>query len=458
MSPETIPRRSWAAIYTRQSRSSNADFSSCEAQLSVCLKFVMARVCDGWVWNGKRYDDEGQSGETLDRPGLQRLLADVRAGKVDRVVVHRLDRLSRRLVDCTALLQEFKDRNVAMAVVTQPEFNHGAQQTLVLNLMALFAEFEQEMIRDRLAESRAAMKRHGLRVAGAVPYGYTADARTKQLLIDRRESLHVRRMFQMAADGKTPTEITVIANRRGWRTKERVSKSENRTGGSRWTPRQVLATLSNPVYIGQIHDGDRTRPGSHKAIVTAELFQQVAATIASRRSRPPGRHKAKVSWPLRGLLKCGQCGRLMSPSRSGHGHLVYCYYRCRSNAGGRPPCVSVSVPAGEIEQYVLDMLAAPDLLKMNNVEDEVAGDVRQALAHIWSATTEYERYRLLPKLVQEVILNMKRGTVSVTFDPDAVRQIASEASSGKANHNPKERTRNRHRSQAPRSSTGNRHH
>jgi hypothetical protein len=147
----------------------------------------------------------------------------------------------------------------------------------------------------------------------------------------------------------------------------------------------------------------------------------------------------------------------MSPSRSGHGHLVYCYYRCRSNAGGRPPCISVSVPAGEIEQYVLDTLAAPDLLQMKNVEDKVADEARQALTHIWSATTEYERYRLLPKLVQEVVLNVKRGTISVTFDPDAVRQIAGEASSGKANHNPKERTRNRQRSKAPRSSTGNRH-
>ncbi len=425
MSPETIPRRSWTAIYTRQSRSSPSDFSSCEAQLSLCLKFVMARLGDGWVWNGKRYDDEGQSGETLDRPGLQRLLADVRAGHINRVVVHRLDRLSRRIADCTALLQELKDRKVALTIVAQPDLDFGARQTLVLNLMALFAEFEQEMTRERLAESRAAMKRHGLRVAGAVPYGYTTDARTKQLLVDRRESLHVRRMFQMAAEGKTPTEIVAIANCRGWRTKARVSKTGNHTGGSRWTPRQVLAALSNPVYSGQIHDGDRTRPGSHEAIVSVELFQQVGAIIESRRSRPPGRQKARVSWPLRGLLKCGQCGRLMSPSRSGHGHIVYCYYRCRSHAGGRPPCVSISVPAGEIEQYVLDTLAAPDLLKMKNVEEKVADEVRQALAHIWSATKERERYRLIPVLVQEVILNVKRGTIAVTFDTDSVRRIAA---------------------------------
>jgi DNA invertase Pin-like site-specific DNA recombinase len=173
---DALPSRSWIAIYTRQSRSTLGDFSSCEAQLSACLSFVMARLGDGWVWNGKRYDDEGQSGETIERPGLQRLLADVRAGEIGRVVVHRLDRLSRRIVDCAALLREFKDHQVPLTIVAQPDLNAGAQQALMLNLMALFAEFEQEMTRERLAETRAAMKHHGLRVAGIVPYGYTADS------------------------------------------------------------------------------------------------------------------------------------------------------------------------------------------------------------------------------------------------------------------------------------------
>jgi len=121
----------------------------------------------------------------------------------------------------------------------------------------------------------------------------------------------------------------------------------------------------------------------------------------------------------------------MSPSRSGHGHIVYCYYRCRSHAGGRPPCVSVSVPAGQIEQYVLGMLANPDVLQMKNVGGAVADEVRKALARIWSATKERERYRLLPMLVQEVVFNAKRSTVAVTFDPDAVRRIAVASSDGK---------------------------
>lgn len=133
----------------------------------------------------------------------------------------------------------------------------------MLNLMALFAEFEQEMTRERLAETRAAMKHHGLRVAGIVPYGYMADPVTKQLEPDPREGRRVRAMFRMAAEGKLPRDITTIINGRGWRTKVRVSKTGNRTGGGRWTARQILDTLSNPVYIG--HDSGRRPDASRQS-------------------------------------------------------------------------------------------------------------------------------------------------------------------------------------------------
>lgn len=430
MPPEPVPSRSWTAIYTRQSRTSPGDFSSCEAQLSACLSFVMARLGDGWVWNGKRYDDEGQSGETLDRPGLQRLLADVRAGQIGRVVVHRLDRLSRRIIDCASLLQEFKDRHVPLTIVSQPDLSVGAQQTLMLNLMALFAEFEQEMTRERLAETRAAMKRHGLRVAGIVPYGYTADPITRQLQPDPREARRVRAIFRMAAERKSPREIATIINRRGWRTKERVSKSGNRTGGGRWTARQILDTLSNPVYIGMIRDGGNTRPGSHTAIVPPSRFQEVATIIASRRTRAPGRKKPRAPWLLQGLLKCGQCGRAMSPSRSGHGNIIYRYYRCRSSAGGRRPCQNVSVPVFELEQHVLKVLGNPAIGHFEPVDAPTAEGERQVVARRWATLTERQQQDLLRCVVLEVVFHARSGTISITLAPDAVEQLPREAPAG----------------------------
>ncbi len=198
---ERIRRLCWCGIYTRQSREPNDEYSSCQAQFDACWEFVKSHFDDGWVCNGRRYDDQTESSETLDRPGLQRLLDDIREGKVDRVIVHRLDRLSRRIVDSTTILQELHDRQIPLTIVTQPELGITAEHTFVLNLMASFAEFEQEMIRERLAEARAAHKRHGRRVAGVVPCGYEADPVTKQLVVVPKEARRVRKMFEMAADG-----------------------------------------------------------------------------------------------------------------------------------------------------------------------------------------------------------------------------------------------------------------
>jgi DNA invertase Pin-like site-specific DNA recombinase len=221
---DRVRRLHWCGIYTRQSRGPNDEYSSCQAQFEACLAFVCSRFDDGWVFNGRRYDDEAESSETLDRPGLQKLLEHIREGKVQRVVVHRLDRLSRRLADCVNLLQELHDRRIPLTIVKQPELSGSAADTLLLNLMASFAEFEQQMTRERLADARAALKRHGRRVAGVVPYGYKADPVTKQLVIVKAEARRVRQMFEMAADGKKPTEIAAMANERGWRTKQRTSK------------------------------------------------------------------------------------------------------------------------------------------------------------------------------------------------------------------------------------------
>jgi DNA invertase Pin-like site-specific DNA recombinase len=239
----------------------------------------------GWQWNGQRYDDDGETAESLDRPALQRLLADIEDGDVHRLVIHRFDRLSRRVRHLTELMQQLRTRNIDLTVVTAPELGTSAADTLTLNILGAFAEFESEMIRERMAESRAVLKAHGRRVAGNVPYGYVADPVTRQLVVETTEAERVCLMFSLAAQGKRPTEIARLANERGWRTKLR-----RRSGGSAWTARQVLATLSNPTYLGLIHWQQGTsKPGIHEAIIDQQTFDQAAAQIAGRRTRTPGR-------------------------------------------------------------------------------------------------------------------------------------------------------------------------
>jgi len=200
------------AIYTRQSANDDGKvLSSCEAQFGICEDFVNGCADPTWRWIGERLDDVGFTGADTNRPALQRLLRLVREGRIDKVVVYGLDRLTRSLR------------------VTSPELGSAATDALLLNLMALFAQFEREMIRARLADTRAALKRHGCRLAGRVPYGYNVDSRTKQFVVNAGEAGRVREMFQMAADGMLPREIAAARRKGKW------------SGGRRsvWLPRMT---------------------------------------------------------------------------------------------------------------------------------------------------------------------------------------------------------------------------
>ena len=402
------------AIYTRQSRDSGRAFSSCDVQWACCRDFIVERARLGWMPVDQRYDDLGASSEKLDRPGLQHLLADIETGLIDCVVVYRVDRLTRRLIDLAKLMHLFETRGVQLSVVTDPHFGESAAQRLTANIVAAASQFEQELTRERMAESRAALKRKGQRVAGRVPYGYVAD-RQKQLTVQQREAEHVRRMFELAAEGKRPQEIAAIANKQGWRTRA-VQPGSRRL----WTARQVLKLLSNPTYAGWIHNGTGTLPGRHQAIVDQTLFDQVRKSIEARRSRSPGRSRQTVTWPLRGILKCGRCGRAMSPSISGYKNFRYRYYRCRSNAGGRPPCSGVCLPAYQAEQFVRSMIGSGDWEGLTSDQREEVG----RFSDLWQNLDDWSQEKSLAQVLREVVFDPDAGTVELALVEGAAGKVA----------------------------------
>ena len=340
------------AIYTRQSASSNDDLSSCDIQYLACAAYVQSMRDLGWLLVAERFDDDGYSGATLDRPALERLRELVARRQIGAVVVYRMDRLARSLVKSATLLEEFRAHDVRLVIVTAPELGDAAGDNLMLNILASFAEFEREMIASRIAESRTRLKARGRRIAGAVPFGYTADVRTKQLVPPQEEAETVKWMFSQAAAGQVPADIAEQANEKGSKTKV---KTEGRYipkfGGNPWTSRQVLATLRNPVYAGGFRSASGTRPGCHEPLITRELFDAVGGQLDSRRTRTPDAISYGNIRPLKGLILCAVCDRPMTPHTVRHGHITYCYYRCRSTAGGRKPCRG-QVAAGQIEGAV----------------------------------------------------------------------------------------------------------
>jgi len=414
------------AIYTRQSVSSaEKTLSSCDAQFSICQDFAKARSGPGWNWIGERLDDEGASGADADRLALQRLLRLVREHQVEKVIIYRLDRLTRSLRDSLNILDTFREANVELLIATSPELGSAATDNFLLNLMASFAEFEHDMIRSRLSDARQALKRRGRRIAGRVPYGYDTDPNTKQLIVNYDEARRVEAMFQMAADGMLPRDIAQTANDEGWRTKVTIAKRTGRkSGGNLWTPRQVLNILSNPVYLGLFKDGNHTRMGKHLRIVARELYDLAQSQIQARRTTKQKTRKSRLQWPLRRKIVCTRCGRLMSPHVTHNGNRRYRHYRCRSHAGGRPPCKGSALPAYEIESHVAEWLADYGLLgEVSNLSD----DQRRLLERfqvVWRAMNEVAQSRALPEVVERVEFDEGKSALSVTFDLDGIERLA----------------------------------
>jgi len=253
---------------------------------------------------------------------MQRLLASVRNGRVDVVVVHRLDRLSRRVADCTALLEEFGELGVELRIATMPELVGGAFDTLLLNLLSSFAEFERELIASRITDRRAGLISRGRRIAGRTPYGYTADRETKQLIAKPEEAAIVRELFDLISAGILPSKVEGIAADRGWRTRN----------GRPWTARQVLDTVSNPAYTGRFRAASGTRPGVHEPIVSPDTFQHCADAIAARKTGTSGPRQRRVWSTLQGKVRCARCGELMGIHTNSRGSVRYVSFRCRRAA------------------------------------------------------------------------------------------------------------------------------
>jgi DNA invertase Pin-like site-specific DNA recombinase len=417
------------AIYTRQSVDKGDEFSSCEAQFVTCRDFAKETREPGVHWIGERFDAEGRSGATLDRPAMRRLRQVIEEGGIHRLYAVALDRLSRNMRDTLTLLDEMDRAEVELCLVHESHAIPGAQNRFLRNILAAFAEFERDITATRTAETRAYLKRHGRRLAGPAPYGYDAHPVTKQLVPHSKEARRVRLIFGRAAEGQTPKEIARRVNHLGWRTKQWVARRSGRPrGGGRWTARLVTALLRNPVYLGRFVDGKGTRAGSHAAIVTEEVFRAAQAALDRRRTVPT-RCRQRLAFPLRGKIICPKCKRRLNTyvitRRVGHTTVGYRYYRCRSNAGGRLPCSSVSYPAWEVEQFVRGQLGDEAtwarLLRSSGQRRADAG----ACSTIWQSLDSVEQDRLLPDLVESVEFRRKNTEMRITFTDRFLEGLSS---------------------------------
>ena len=423
------------AIYTRQSVArpgEDPSLTSCALQRAFCLDLIASNGHRLWRPLPESFDDEGESGATADRPGLERLLVAITEGRLERVVVHRLDRLTRSLADWARIHETFRTHGVSLSVV-QGDLNDTDDATTQfrLNALALFAEFERNMIAERLRDARATRRARGLRVAGRVPLGYQADSGTKQLVVMATEAETVRRMFASADAGDAPATIAARENETGTAGKNGRAR--------RWSAKSVLRILRSPVYAGLLSDNSR---GAHEALVSREVFERVGASIEGRRTRTPTKRPTVDGevdpFLLRGLLVCTACGKRMTTSSSRkvarprwnavrHRDTAARYYRCR----GASACPRSQLPSGAIEARLLQIFANPP--------PGVPEDVRAVfldVARMWEALMLRNRRAVLVSLCRELRWDGAAGSLRIVLDEEGVshwiegRSRAREANAG----------------------------
>jgi site-specific DNA recombinase len=352
MTPQTVKRQR-CAIYTRKSTEYNLDleFNSLDAQREACEAYIKSQAHEGWRLIPEQYNDGGFSGASLQRPSLQGLLDDVRAGKVDIILVYKVDRLTRSLADFAKLIELFDQHGVSFVSITQSFNTTSSMGRLTLNVLLSFAQFEREVIGERVRDKIAASKRKGLWVGGPVPLGYATAG--KKLVVVQEEAKIVRTIFALYLEVGSIAALAEILERKGIQTKVRPLSNGETRGGIPFGVGALAHLLKNRFYIGEVGFRGEIYAGEQEAILDRALFDKVQAKLTKNAVDRAVRLKGSPAL-LTGRI-FDDLGNRMTPSHSNKRGVRYRYYVSHALIQGRKrQAGSVRrIPAVEIEDLVL---------------------------------------------------------------------------------------------------------
>jgi len=416
--PATVRKRR-CAIYTRKSteEGQEKEFNSLDAQRAACEAYILSQQHEGWVLVPDHYDDGGISGGTLDRPALQRLLADIEAGRVDIIVVYKIDRLSRSLMHFAKLVEVFDAHDVTFVSVTQSFSTVTSMGRLTLNILLSFAQFEREVNGERVRDKIAASRARGMWTGGTVPIGYRVENR--KLVVDPAGAAVVRRVFELFAEIGSMTTMLPILRREGVR-----------TGAGRPIDKgAIYKLLANRTYVGETHHKGQYFPGEHEAIIPRELWDRVRARVQEDPRLRASQTRAPSAALLRGLL-FGADSRAMSPTHSRKKGKIYRYYTSQAILQGEPNDARYRrLPAGEIEAVVMGQVRAvlrqPEIVigtwraALAEAPDLTEGEVRDALGRLdpmWDELFPAEQERIVRLLVERVVVGEAGAEITLKLD------------------------------------------
>jgi len=413
------------AIYTRKSSEEGLEqsFNSLDAQREACQAFITSQRQEGWRALPAHYDDGGYSGGTLERPALQRLLQDVEEGKVDTIVVYKVDRLTRSLADFAKIVEALDARGVSFVSVTQQFNTTTSMGRLTLNVLLSFAQFEREVTGERIRDKIAASKRKGMWMGGRVPVGY--DVKERKLMVNPEEANLVHRLFHLYLELGCVSRLKVQLDREAIKSKERISPAGNRSGGTLYSRGALYRVLQNPIYLGDIQHRGNVYPGEHAGIIPRELWEQVQAQLRSANQGRRNGLKANCPSLLLGLLQDAE-GNRFAPSPTAKNGKRYRYYVCRgkvdAHGAQRKP---TRVPAHDVEQQV-SLRLQTFLQSASEVMDGLTqpeGPPARTQQIIAAARKQFEQLRsdspsyvqkFLRRVVQRVVVHSDKIEVEVS--------------------------------------------
>lgn len=416
---EVLKRRMRCAVYTRKSSEEGLDqeYNSIDAQRDSGHAYIASQRAEGWIPVADDYDDAAFSGGNMERPALRRLMADIEAGKIDVVVIYKIDRLTRSLADFSKMVEVFERYGVSFVSVTQQFNTTTSMGRLMLNILLSFAQFEREVTGERIRDKIAASKRKGMWMGGVPPLGY--DVENRRLVPNQNEAKLIRHIFQRFIELGSSTTLVKELKLDGATSKAWTTQDGKTRDGKPIDKGLIYKLLNNRTYLGELRHKEQWYPAKHPPIIDPELWEQVHAILATNGRVRGNATRATVAYLLKGIV-FGNDGRALSPfhTTKKNGRRYRYYIPQRENkehagASGLP-----RLPAAELESAVLDQLRVilrspgllsdmlPQAIKLDPTLDEAKITVAMTrLDAIWEQLFPAEQTRIVKLLVEKVIVS-----------------------------------------------------
>lgn len=440
MDKSTQLRRTYrCAVYTRKSHEEGLEqeFNSLDAQREAGENYIASQKANGWVCLPDRYDDGGFSGGNTSRPALRRIMEDIKAGKIDIVVIYKIDRLTRCLTDFSELQEFFDAHDVSFVSVTQEINTSTSAGRMMLNILMTFAQYEREIIAERVRDKVGAAKKRGKNCGGYPVLGYDTDPVTKKLIVNEKEAETVRFVFGKYNECGSAKEVATALELRGCRGKVWTTRRGVKHDGQMINNQMIYRMLNNPLYAGRVPHRSNSYPGEHEAIITQEVWNKTRELLKNNLTHDAKRRTPKLQ-PFAGLVVCGHCGGAITLSHTvKKGKHRYGYYICNEDSKRNfSICPTPRVPAADFEKVVLRELAAilktptmlaqiDERLKAARHGSEMAVKAMDNMNALWEVMCPAERYSLIHSIVRQITIF--KDHIRIDFNKDGIVTLLTEA-------------------------------